>query len=56
MIFGSGFQFRFCPHRHFVADGVLHIGVEPLVGIELRRMAGQIEYLDVIRPLGELVE
>ena len=53
VILGGGLQFRFCPHRHFTADSVLHIGVEALVGIEFRRITRQIEQLDAICPLGE---
>jgi len=39
--------------REFSSNGVLHIGVQALVGIKLRRIAGQIEDLDAIHPLGE---
>ena len=51
--FGGGLQFRFRPQRHFAADGMLHIGVEALVGIEFGCVTRQIEHLDAIGTLGE---
>ena len=52
-VFGcSGFQLCFCSHRHLGTDGVLEIGIESLLGIELWAIARQVEEFDLIFALG----
>lgn len=53
VIVGCGTQPRLCPHRHLRSDGLLEVGVEPLVGVELGAVAGQVEDLDVLLVLGQ---
>ena len=47
VLISGGTQSGFGASRHFGADSVLEIGVEPFVGIELGAVAGQEEGLDV---------
>ena len=53
VLIGSGTQLGFRAHRHLGADGLLEVGVEPLVGIEFRAVAGQEEDFNVPTVLGK---
>ncbi len=52
VLVGGGAQLGFGAHRYLGPDGVLQVGVEPFVRIELGAVAGQEEDLDVggVRP------
>ncbi len=46
MVLGCFSEFGLGPHRDVFADGVFEIGVEPLVGVQLGRVAREIEHVD----------
>lgn len=53
VLLGGGAQLGLRAYRHLGADGVLEVGVEPLVRVELGAVAGQVEHLDVGDVLGQ---
>jgi hypothetical protein len=53
VLIGRGAQLGLRADWHLGADGVLQVGIEPLVGIELGAVAGQEEDLDVAPALGQ---